>query len=214
VSTWSVLLADADEPVRAGLKVALRAGGLTIAGEAASAPEAVAVAERTRPDLCLLSTALPGGALDAMRELMSRLPGMRLVVISERPNGDELLAAVLAGAVGYLGRDMHPERLPHALKGVLHGEVALPRRYTEHVLEALRGRSAQRSTIAAHTDAALTGREWEVLHLVADGRSTGEMALRLGVTQVTVRRHVSSLLHKLGVRDRAAAAALLRPDAD
>jgi DNA-binding NarL/FixJ family response regulator len=207
-------VAEADEAVRAGLKVALSRSGLAIAGEASSAEEAIDVAERLGADLCLVSTTLPGGALEATRTLATRFPGMRLVLLSERPNGEELLAAVLAGASGYLGRDMRPDRLPHALKGVLEGEVALPRRYTEHVLEALRGRSAQRATIATRTGVPLTGREWEVLHLVADGRSTGEMAVRLGVSQVTVRRHVSSLLHKLDVPDRAAAAALARAARD
>jgi DNA-binding NarL/FixJ family response regulator len=93
---------------------------------------------------------------------------------------------------------------------VLAGEVALPRRYTEHLLEELRGRDAQRTVVSARAGVELTHREWEVLRLLADGRTTGEMAMRLGVSQVTVRRHVSTSLRKLRLPDRVSAIAMLR----
>jgi DNA-binding NarL/FixJ family response regulator len=210
VSGSRVLIADADEPIRVGLRVALTAGGLDVVAEAADAAQAIDLAAAAGPDLCLLSGTLPGGALDATRTLVSRHTGIRVVLLAECPNGEELLAAVLAGAVGYLGRHVSPERLPSALRGVLDGEVALPRRYTEHVLEALRGRDAQRTAVAARAGAPLTDREWEVLRLLADGRSTAEIAMGLEVSQVTVRRHVSTLLAKLGLPDRISAIELLR----
>jgi DNA-binding NarL/FixJ family response regulator len=205
-----ILVADADEPTRVGLRAALIKGGLDIVAEARDAQEALDLAGRTEPQLCVLSSTLPGGVLGLMRTLAGRHPGTRLVLLAEQPNAEELLAAVLAGAAGYLGRDISPGRLPSALRGVLQGEVALPRRYTEHLLEELRGRDAERTLVAARTGVRLTDREWEVLRLLADGRTTAEIATRLEVSQVTVRRHVSTLLRKLALPDRASAIRMLR----
>jgi DNA-binding NarL/FixJ family response regulator len=205
-----ILVADADEPTRVGLRAALIKGGLDIVAEARDAQEALDLAGRTEPQLCVLSSTLPGGVLGLMRTLAGRHPGTRLVLLAEQPNAEELLAAVLAGAAGYLGRDISPGRLPSALRGVLQGEVALPRRYTEHLLEELRGRDAERTLVAARTGVRLTDREWEVLRLLADGRTTAEIAMRLEVSQVTVRRHVSTLLRKLALPDRASAIRMLR----
>jgi DNA-binding NarL/FixJ family response regulator len=117
---------------------------------------------------------------------------------------------VVAGAVGYLGRDTRSERLAHILGSILAGEVALPRRYSQHLVEALRGRETRRSQLAARTDASLTDREWEVLELLGDDLSTAEIARRLGIAVVTARRHISSLVAKLAVPDRASAAELVR----
>ena len=96
------------------------------------------------------------------------------------------------------------------LRAVLDGEVALPRRLSRRLVDALRGRDARRAELAARAGASLTDREWEVLELLADDRSTAEIAQRLGISAVTARRHISSLVAKLGVPDRASAADLLR----
>jgi DNA-binding NarL/FixJ family response regulator len=131
-------------------------------------------------------------------------------VLTQRPSGAELLAAVLAGASGYLSRDVSSDRLPAALQGILAGEVALPRRHSAHLLDELRARHTQRAAVSAHAVAEITDREWEVLQLLAEGCSTAQMAQRLTISEVTVRRHVSKIVAKLGVTDRAAAAALMR----
>jgi len=109
---------------------------------------------------------------------------------------------------------MSAERLPEAIKGVLRGEVGLPRGHTQHLLEELRDRELERALVAIQANAALTDREWEILRLLADGASTARMAQRLGISEVTVRRHVSSVLRKLGVADRASAAGVLRRSAE
>jgi DNA-binding NarL/FixJ family response regulator len=211
VSVPRILLADADAPTRVGLRVAMEAGGFEVVAEAADADTAVAAALELEPDAAIVAAALPGGGIDAARRISERLPAVRLVVLSDRLSGEELLEAVLAGASGYLDRGVSQQRLPTALQGVLAGEVALPRSHTQHVLEALRGRSVQRDVVAARASAALTDREWEVLQLLADGASTAEIARRLGISAVTVRRHRSSVLGKLDLADGASVAALLRP---
>jgi NarL family two-component system response regulator LiaR len=205
-----VLLADPDVPTRAGLRIVLEAGGLAVAGEADDVAAAVRLAAAERPDLALVAAELPGGGLEAIRHIAAEVPGTRLIVLTGHPGGEELVDAVLAGAVGYLSRDTGLERLPAILRAVLAGEVALPRRHSRTLVEALRGRDARRALVAERTGVALTDREWEVLELLAGERSTGEIAHRLGISVVTARRHISSLVGKLGVDDRSGAIELMR----
>jgi DNA-binding NarL/FixJ family response regulator len=205
-----VVIADGDAATRMGLRVTLAAGGFSIAGEAPDAARAVAITLAEQPELVLLVADLPGGGIDAAREVGSRLPGTRIVVLSRDPSGEELVAAVQAGASGYLGEDVSQSRLPTVLQGILAGEVALPRRFTQHLLDEMRGRDVQRAIVDARASTALTDREWEVLGLLVDETPTGEMARRLGISQVTVRRHVSSLLAKLGLSSRAGVGELMR----
>lgn len=205
-----VLVAERDQPTRAGLRLVLAREGFAIAGEAGDAREAVETAIAERPDVALVAAELPGGGIEAARQIAAAVARARLIVLTSRPSGEELVEAVMAGAVGYLGRDVSLERLPAVMRGVLAGEVALPRRHSRHLVEALRRRDARRSQLAARTDAVLSDREWEVLQLVADGLTTGEMSRRLGISEVTARRHISSVMAKLGVSDRAGAAELLR----
>jgi DNA-binding NarL/FixJ family response regulator len=204
-----VLLADADVPTRAGLRVALQAGGLEVVAEVEDSDAAVAAAVELSPDLGLLASQLPADGLATVGRISKLRPGMRLVVLTAEPSGGELLAAVLAGAAGYLTSDMRPARLPDALSGVLAGEVALPRRHSALLLDELRGRKGQRAAVSAQANAVISDREWEVLQLLGEGCSTAVMASRLRISEVTVRRHISTVVSKLGVSDRAAAAELM-----
>jgi DNA-binding NarL/FixJ family response regulator len=205
-----VLLAEAEEASKAAIRDVLAAGGFAVVAEAADAQAALAAARATTPGFALLATELPGDALLAARSIAAAHPATRIVMLSARPNGDELLAAVRAGAVGYLEKSMGMDRLAHALQGILMGEVVLPRQHTARLVKELRDRDRRRTAVAERVGVALTEREWEVSELLATERTTGEMATQLGISAVTVRRHVSSLLSKLSVTDRAGAAALLR----
>ena len=209
-----VVLADADAPTRVGTRVALDSAGFDVVAEAAEAGAAVTAALELQPHAAMLAASLPGGGIDAARQIAAQRPNVSLVIVSDRPSGEELLEAVLAGASGYLGRDVSEQRLPTVLHAVLAGEVALPRRHSRHLIEALRGRHVTRAIVTARARSPISDREWEVLQLLADGVSTADIAHRLRISAVTVRRHVSSILTKLELPDRLSAVALVRHSRD
>jgi DNA-binding NarL/FixJ family response regulator len=205
-----VLLADDHVAARAGTRLALEAGGFEVCAEAPDGPTAVAAALRERPDVCVLDVNMPGGdGIEAAAEIAARLPGTAIVMLTVSPGEDDLFAAIKAGAAGYLLKDMDPGRLPAALEGVLAGEAAIPRRLVSRVVEELGERGRRRVPLLSRGGAELTAREWEILELLREGASTAEVAERLRISQVTVRRHVSTVLAKLRVPDRAAAFELL-----
>ena len=205
-----VAVSDASAATRAGLRLALEGAGLEVCADASSARALVDAAVRTDPDLVVLPLDLPGDALGAIEELARAVPAARTVVLTDRPDGDELVAAVLAGASGYLGKDVGAARLPPVLLAVLAGEAAIPRRLSDRVLRELRGRHELRRSLTGALQTPLTDREWDVAKELRDGHGTAEIARRLRISDVTVRRHISSLVGKLGVRDRRTAVALIR----
>jgi DNA-binding NarL/FixJ family response regulator len=206
-----VLIADAQASTRAGIRMALDRHGFTVCAEVTNADDAVAAAIRERPDVCLIDASLPGGGITAAEEISTRAPDAAIVMLSGSAGDDELFACVRAGARGYLSKDMDPGRLPFALRGVLSGEAAVPRPLVARMLEELRARERGRhASQLARLGVELTRREREVLGLLERGLQTSEMAERLEISSVTVRRHLSELLRKLGVPDREAAVRLLR----
>jgi DNA-binding NarL/FixJ family response regulator len=204
--TGRVLLAEADTPTRMGLRMALAGGGFEIVGEARDAATAIARAGDHTPDAALVAVDLPGDGLVAMRAIAAYA---RVVALTPSETGDELLAAVLAGASGYVGKDISQARLPRVVEAVIAGESALPRRHTGDLLEALRGRDVRRARLLGRLGRQVTERQWEILQLLAEGRTTAEIARRLGISEVTARRHISSVLPKLGLKHREDAVALM-----
>lgn len=204
-----VLLAHHDAPTRTGIRLALEDGGFEICGEAAEVGAAVAIAEREEPQVCLVDENLPGGAILVVDATYRRLPATKLVVLTDSEDPKSLLAAIRAGASGYVRTDLDPTRLAATLRGVLAGEAALSRRLTFRLLETLRTRERGRSAPTTPGGPSMTDRELEVLELMTEGLRTSEIAARLSIADVTVRRHVSSAVAKLGVADRAAAVAVL-----
>ena len=123
------------------------------------------------------------------------------------------MAAVRAGASGYLTQSLDPARLPHVVRGALRGEAAVPRRFVSRLLDELMTRERRRSVVLADRGrVSLTTREWEVVERLLRSSSTSEIATELGVAPVTVRRHVGSVERKLGVSTRAEVVALLSAD--
>jgi len=206
----SVLLADDHAAVRAGIRLALAGEGFTVVAEAADGPEAVAMALEAKPDIALLDVNMPGSGIKAAEEIVQALPTTTVVMLTVSRDDDDLFAALRAGASGYLLKDTDPERLPFALRGVLEGEAALPRGLVARLIEEFRTRGKRRRLpLMRQRGVELTEREWEVLEFLHDGLSTAEIADRLSISPVTVRRHVSEILKKLRVTSREEAVKLM-----
>ncbi len=204
-----VLIADDHPPTRAGLRLALEDGGFEVVGEARSGRQAVELAAETRPDVCVLDVRMPDGdGVAAVEGILAASPGSACVMLTSSFDDEDLFAALRAGAVGYLLKDVDPDRLPGALRGVLRGEAALPRALVMRLVDEIRGRARRRVALPGRKAVDLTEREAEVLRGLRDGKTTKELADALGVSSVTVRTHVHTLLKKLRVPDRQAAVRL------
>lgn len=204
-----VLLAEPDEPTRVGIRIALEAAGIQVCAEPLDAAGAVALAASERPDVCLVAERLRGGAILAVDAIFRRLPDCKLLILTDAEEPKSLFAGIRAGTSGYVRKDLDPTRLPDTIRGVVAGEAALSRRLTQRLLDSLRTRERGRSAPTTPGGPSMTDRELEVLELMAEGLRTSEIAGRLAISEVTVRRHVSSAVAKLGVADRAAAIRIL-----
>jgi DNA-binding NarL/FixJ family response regulator len=215
VTELTVVLADDHVPTRVGVRAAIEREGFRVVAEVGDGDAAIDAAVEHSPDVCLLDINMPGNGIHAAAEIAERVPSTVVVMLTVSRDDADLFESLRAGAAGYLLKDTDPERLPLALRGVIDGEAAVPRALVARVIEEFRGREPRRRLQGSGgRGAELTSREWEVLELMRDGRSTGEIASGLRISPVTVRRHVSSLLAKLEVPDRDAAVRLLEGDAE
>ena len=206
-----VLIADDHAAARAGVRESVEAGGFTVCGEAADAHEAIEGAARERPDLCLLDVHMPGGGVHAAEAIVDAVPDCAVVMLTVSRNDRDLFDSLRAGAAGYLLKDTDPARLPDALRGVMAGEAAVPRGLVARLIDEFRTRGTRRRLpLVGSRGVELTSREWEVLDQLAAGLTTAQIAGRLQVSPVTVRRHISAILEKLAVPDRAGAVEVFR----
>jgi DNA-binding NarL/FixJ family response regulator len=196
-------VADATPLARAGLRSVCEDAGMCVVGEAANSADLVRLARAARPDLCVMDLDLPGDALTCVRDLSNT--AVAVVVLTNRPEATELLAAARAGAQGYVAKDRDADCLPQALAAVLAGEAAVPRGLVSALLSELALGPAPGTTDAAGDPrlSLLTGREREVLALLRRGVPTSTIAAGLFVAPVTVRSHVCAIMRKLNVSDRA-----------
>jgi DNA-binding NarL/FixJ family response regulator len=198
-----VLLADDHAPTRAGVRMALEADGLIVCAEAADATQAVEAALRERPDLCLLDVRMPGGGTSAASTISARLPNTVVIMLTVSSDDQDLFESLRRGAMGYLLKDMDPTKLPVAIRAALRGDAALPRALTSRLIDQFRQRPAwHERPISVPGGAELTKREAEVLELICQGAGTTEIAERLFLSPVTVRRHISTSMRKLGASSR------------
>lgn len=209
-----VVVADDHAPTRAGVRLALEADSCTVVADVADGPSAVGAARELLPDVCLLDVHMPGGGVAAAAAITEALPQVSVVMLSASDDDADLFAALRAGASGYLVKDMDPDRLAAALRGVLSGEAALPRSLMAKVMEEFRARPRKGLRKEQPLLASLTPKEAQVLELMAQGLGTDEIARRLFVGQVTVRTHVRAVLRKLRVPDREAAIRVARGRTD
>jgi DNA-binding NarL/FixJ family response regulator len=209
--TLRVLLADDHEPTLAGITYALEQAGMEVVAQVTNGADAVLAAIGTKPDVALLDVNMPGGGgIEAAAKIAREVPDTAVVMLSGVVRDEEFFAALLVGARGFLLKDTDPDRLSLALEGVLKGEAAIPRTLVARLIDEFRARETSRMPLTGPTGERPSEREWEVLKLMADGLSTRAVAERLGIAEVTVRRHVSAAVEKLGVADRAAALELFR----
>jgi DNA-binding NarL/FixJ family response regulator len=205
---YRLLIVDDHEVVRQGLVALLdRRDGFQVVAEAGSVAEAVEQARKYEPDIVIMDVRLPDGSgIEACREIRAELANTRVVMLTSYPDEEAVLSAIVAGAAGYLLKQIRARDLVAALEAVGRGESLLDPAVTEKVLERVR-----RIATGGHTDemALLTSQEQKILMLVAEGKTNKEIASDVFLSDKTVKNYVSSILSKLNLERRAQAAAFV-----
>lgn len=195
-----VLLADDHALVRAGMRSLLRdIEGVEVVGEAADGAQALALAERERPDVVLLDIAMKGmNGLEAAARLRELHPGIKVIILSMHASEEYVLQALRAGAAAYLIKDSATAELELALRSVMRGETYLSPAISRQVVEGYVKRVG-----AGAAEDPLTPRQRDVLKRIAEGRSTKEIAFDLGLSVKTIETHRAQIMERLGIRDVA-----------
>ena len=203
-----LLVVDDHEIVRQGLVALLdRRAGFEVVAQAGTVAEAVDQARRHQPDIVVMDVRLPDGSgIEACREIRAELPGTRVIMLTSYPDEEAVMSAIIAGASGYLLKQIRARDLVAALETVGRGESLLDPGVTEKVLERVR-----RMASGDLNDelSALTAQERKILMLVAEGKTNKEIAADVFLSDKTVKNYVSSILSKLDLERRAQAAAFI-----
>jgi DNA-binding NarL/FixJ family response regulator len=208
--TIKVLVCDDQALVRDGFRLILesRADDIEVVGEAADGAEAVELAGRVDPDVILMDVRMPNvDGVEATRRLVAGGSRARIVILTTFDLDEYVYQAIGAGASGFLLKDVHPAQLVDAIRVIAAGDALLAPSVTRRLLDRF-APTLPREDKPPPALASLTGRELEVLKLLATGLSNAELAGRLFVSETTVKSHISSVLRKLGVRDRVQAVVL------
>ena len=194
-----VVVVDDHWVVRQGLRLFLgQQDGIEVVGEAADGEEALGVVEALRPDVVLMDLLMPRlDGVEAIRRIRERWPKVAVVALTTVDEGESVVGAIAAGATGYLLKETRGEALVTAVRAAAEGRVELSPEAARRLATAIRPRAAGE---------ALTRREREVLGLVAEGLPNRQIGQRLGITEKTVKAHVTRVMEKLGVRTRTQAA--------
>jgi two-component system, NarL family, response regulator DevR len=204
--TLRVMLVDDHEIVRRGLKILLGpADDVAIVAEAESVRDAVAEAARVRPDVIVMDVRLADGSgIEATREIRSRFPGIRVLMLTSMADDDAVFASILAGASGYVLKQMRGDALVEAIREVGRGRSLLDAEVTGPLLERLRKSSHHMGDERMQR---LTAQEERILSHLAQGRTNREIGETLGLSEKTIKNYVSGILGKLGATRRSEAAA-------
>ena len=199
-----VVVVDDHDVYRRGLSKLLRDEGVQIVGEASSGEQAIALVERVEPEVVVMDLHMAGiSGVEATRRITASTPGVRVLVLTIVAEEDEVLAAIVAGASGYLLKDASIEQIVAGIEAAVRGDALVSPRVAGPLMARLRSDPR----LAAQTPRdLLTDREREVLRLIADGMDNAGIASRLHISQNTVKNHVSSVLGKLDVDNRTQAA--------
>jgi two-component system response regulator DevR len=205
-SVLRLLIVDDHEVVRGGLIALLeRRAAFSVVAQVGTAAEAIETARRLQPDLVIMDIRLPDGSgIEATREIRAENPAIRVIMLTSYPDEEAVFAAIIAGASGYLLKNIRARDLVTALEAVGRGESLLDPAVTEKVLERIR-----RIATGRYVDdlARLTAQERTILALVAEGQTNKEIAAQVFLSDKTVKNYVSSVLAKLNLQRRAQAAA-------
>jgi DNA-binding NarL/FixJ family response regulator len=207
--TIRIVLADDQALVRGGFRMILdQRDDLEVVGEAKDGAEAAALTELHRPDVVLMDVRMPGvDGIEATARIVASGSPARIIVLTTYDADEPVFAALRAGASGFLLKDVRPSELVDAIRIVAGGDALLAPSVTRRLLDRFAAELPGEGSTAPDLGA-LTDRELEVLRLVALALSNAEIAARLVVTEATVKTHVSSVLRKLGLRDRVQAVVL------
>lgn len=194
-----VLIVDDHPLVRRGLTSLLTGvAGIDVVGAVSDGAEAITSAERTLPDIVLMDVSMPGmSGMEAARELRSRAPETRVVMLTSFSQHDVVVEAFDSGAVGYLLKDSNPDELINGIRAAARGDAPVSPRAAKELIEERTHRRPMDE---------LTQRERDVLSLVARGLTNKQIAWRLGISEKTVKAHLGSVFDRLGVQDRTQAA--------
>jgi DNA-binding NarL/FixJ family response regulator len=200
-----ILLADDHTLVRAGVRALLESiAGVTDIAEAGDGRSALELIASGRPDVALLDIAMPGlNGLEVAERAARESPRTRLIILSMHSSPSHVAQALRAGAVGYLMKDAAAEELGLALRAVMRGETYLSPSISRQVVDGFLGRAAQSASAEPVGDDPLTPRQREILQLVAESRSTKEIASLLSLSVKTVEAHRSQIMDRLGIHDLA-----------
>jgi len=201
VKKMRVLLVDDHEVVRLGLGTLLEdVPGVSLVGEAGSGWEALQACERLDPDLVILDIRLPDqSGVEVCRQISERWPQIKVIILTSYVSDDLVAETILAGATGYVRKQVGNEELLRAIEAVRRGEALLDPRTTQRVLQRMR---RTEGLVVANAFQDLSERELDVLYQVSRGKSNREIAHILAISEKTVRNHVSSLLEKLNLGNR------------
>jgi DNA-binding NarL/FixJ family response regulator len=205
-----VLVAGNDSATINGIRMALEKEGIVVCGRVVNAAELLDAVSRLEPDVCLVDVDLPGGGLVATAEVRAWSSSVAFIMLSSDLNEEDFLKATAVGAIGYLPKSISAKRLPAVVRAVLLGEPAIPRPLVAVLMNRLRGSGAKRHLVVA--DGRGVGRAGSGRFSIACARgfSTREIAVKLLIADVTVRRHIGAVLKKLHVHSRREALELLR----
>jgi DNA-binding NarL/FixJ family response regulator len=204
----TALVADDDPLARRLVRDILSGAGIAVVAEAVDGRQAVERTLEHAPDVVLMDVIMPQlDGIAATRRIRERAPEQVIVLLTRAGDEDLALLGLRAGAAGYLQKDMELDSLPRVLRGAAAGEAAISRTMTKQLIDHLRSVPDEGRALRP-VRSRLTAREWEVLDLLCDGRSTAEIADDLVLAQETVRSHVKNILRKLDVSSRREAVEL------
>jgi DNA-binding NarL/FixJ family response regulator len=206
VTALRVVIADDQRVVREGLEILLRLlPHVEVVGSAADGDEAVDLAVRLGPDVVLMDLGMPNcDGVEATRRVREQAPSVQVIVLTTYADDRSVVAALRAGARGFLTKDAGARQIEQALAAVARGEAAIDPAVQHHVVAAVAGSDPAAAPQNELPDG-LTPREAEVVSLIAEGLTNAEIAARLFITEATVKSHINHLFGKTGVRDRAQA---------